>query len=161
MKKLLLLLLLVPMVNAEDTWDDFIKRNSDSLTEIVCKSSGVSRRWASLAEAEDPIAYTDYFVFNDDYLFMRAEIMGFDTIALKMHDITADNEMSKTTVKLTDNIIQVQQTAKANGLALLSDTKLRYELYETTYFINRETGSYKHQYNDSAYNNDLKKLFLY
>lgn len=165
MKKIFIALLLVPLTYAEpllkegESWDDFIEKMGDALTEIVCESSGINRRWASQAEVEDPLEYTDYFIFNDNYLFTRTELMDYETIAVKIIDITPNNEMSKTTVKLTNNIISLKRITKAKGLELISVPDKRYERYENGFTINRKTGAYKSEFNSTYYETNMKTYF--
>ena len=69
MKKLLALLLLSPITFADvlegESWDDFINRLGDSLTQIECQSSGEYYSWMSEADETRNVEYTDYYFFND------------------------------------------------------------------------------------------------
>ena len=146
MKKLLLLLL-VPMLNAQvqedKTWDDYIEDLGDSLTHLICESSG--ERYASLGEAEErnDVSFTDYYLFNEDVFFSRMEMFEFDTSAWKFLDLDMDTSASDTEVKITDNFISGTRLATKEGLALLNDSERTYSLFEVSLTISRQTGSYK------------------
>ena len=146
MKKLLLLLL-VPMLNAEvqegHTWDDYIEDLGDSLTHLICESSG--ERVVTLGDAEErnDVSYTDYYLFNDDVFFSRMEMFEFDTSAWKYLDFDMNTSAGDTELKITDNFILGTRSATKEGLALIKDSERTYSLFEVSLTINRLTGSYK------------------
>lgn len=148
MKKLLALLLLSPITFADvlegESWDDFIERLGDSLTHIECQSSGTYYSWMSQADETRDVEYTDYYFFNDDYLFSRIELAGFETANLKYKDLTASNIYSDFDLTFNENFISGSRSATQEGLDAISDTERTYKTFESDFYINRNTGAYKY-----------------
>lgn len=165
MKKLFLGLLIAPLTYAEPvledgyTWDDYIKKLGGSLQHIVCESSGESHRWTSDNKTIDSIKSTDYFLFNDNYLFTRLKLSNFNTVALKFRGFINDNDRTKINVKITDDFIEHSNILTPTGLASFSDSKGRYEQFEIRWSIDRKLDLYKWELNSRYYDNQKNTLF--
>lgn len=148
MKKLLSLLMLSPITFADvldgESWDDFIERLGDSLTQIECQSSGIYHSWMSEADEKRNVEYTDYYFFNDDYLFSRIELAGFVTANLKYKDLTASNIYSDFDLTFNENFISGDRSATQEGLDAISDAESTYKTFNENFYINRNTGGYKY-----------------
>ena len=148
MKKLLALLLLSPITFADvlegESWDDFINRLGDSLTQIECQSSGEYYSWMSEADETRNVEYTDYYFFNDDYLFSRIELAGFETANLKYKELTASNIYSDFDLTFNEDFISGVRSATQEGLDAVSDAETTYKKFDSEFYINRSTGAYKY-----------------
>lgn len=148
MKKLLALLLLSPITFADilegETWDDFIDRLGDSLTQIECQHSGKYYSWMSQADETRDVEYTDYYFFNDDYLFTRMELAGFVTANLKYKEDSSGGSLSNFDLTFNDNFIIGDRSATKEGLDAISDEERAYKIFDTQFQINRNTGAYKY-----------------
>ena len=142
MKKLLALLLLSPLASS-DIWAEFIETENLQLTHIVCEHSGEEVQTMVSAEIKDDVSYTDYFLFNDDYLFVRLESLGYSTEAYVTGGETYQPPTASVTVTINDETVQRTHTTNQEGLDMLSNDDRTYKNVSSSRTINRLTGTIK------------------
>jgi hypothetical protein len=142
MKKLLALLLVSPLATS-DFWAEFIEAENLQLTHIACEHSGEKVNTMLSSEVKDNISQTDYFLFNEDYFFVRLELMNFETQAYVTDGETYEPPIGKMTVTINNEAVKQSITANQEGLEMLSNDKKTYKNYYSSITINRLTGTIK------------------
>ena len=142
MKKLLTLLLLSPLVSS-DFWADYIELENLQLTHIACEHSGEEIRTMGSAEVRENRSKTDYFLFNDDYFFVRLELMNFETQAYMTDGETYQPPIGSMTVTINNEAVKQSITSNQEGLEMLSNDDKIYKNYSSSMTINRLTGTIK------------------
>ena len=142
MKKLLALLLLSPMLSS-DVWEEIIESENLQLTHIVCEHSGENIRSMVSAEVKENVSRTDYFLFNDEYFFVRLELMDYVTQAYITDGEIYQPPIGSRTLTVNDEAIKETITANQKGLDMLSNEDKTYKNYSQSTTINRLTGAIK------------------
>ena len=142
MKKLLTLLLLSPLVSS-DFWADYIELENLQLTHIACEHSGEEIRTMGSAEVRENRSKTDYFLFNDDYFFVRLELVDYETQAFMTDGETYQPAIGTRTLIINNETVKHSIIANDKGLELLNDDNKTYKNYSSSFTINRLTGAIK------------------
>ena len=134
--------MLSPLASS-DYWAEFIETENLQLTHIVCEHSGQQVRTMETYEGKENVSYTDYFLFNDDWLFVRLEQVNYDTQAFVTDGEVFQPPTGKTTVTINNETLQHTHTANQEGLDMLSNENNTYKKYSSSKTINRLTGAIK------------------
>ena len=158
MKKLLVLLLLSPLASSQTysdiiggIWEEFIEEENLQLTHIVCEHSGEQVQTINFETKKRNVSYTDYFLFNDDYLFASLEKANYVTGPAMLNGEADQQKNTKSTVTLTNEVVRYSAEANEQRLKNYSSDRTIYKSFDETWTINRLNGTIKTTEDYSAY----------
>ena len=154
MKKLLALLLLSPLASSE-TWEEYIEEYNLQLTHIVCEHSGEQVKTMVTAEVKENLSHTDYFYFNNDYLFASLERDNYETLAFMVEGVLYQPVTGKTKVTVNDEVVSFSFETNGEGLERISTDDEKYTDFDNSWTINRLNGTIKSTASFSFYSPSL------
>jgi len=149
MKKLIALLLLSPIAQAEYQ-DELYEGLKDKLTHVVCKASG--QRSTTIGTYTDPsqVKETDYFSF-DDFGFLWARLKKFDylNVLIQVPDLEESGKFKQfndngmfNVFAFNEDSITIHFEADKELLETISRNGIEYKRKSQKWFIDRNSGNY-------------------
>lgn len=133
------------------TWDEAFYKNRDNLKEITCSGETVTRMGAEKSIPQLEYGnYTNYFYFNDDYLFRlqngRLDGLGFSSVIYGWKPIKHHSDVWIDKNEIIFNVDYPKEYLDDNPLDNLDVNRLELLTEKHTTTISRVNGDYSYTY---------------
>ena len=139
-------------------WEEVFDMIKHELTHIECTASGKSYRTMESSNLTVDTNQTDYFSFNDEFLFLRPDSAGHGLVVV-MYKLPGEEKLQiakgyELSV-FNDNFISIDFIASKEFLKRATDNDQISKKFNVAWSINRNTGGYKTSVDNLKY---MRKL---